>query len=89
MHYTYKTFGTCSRIIDLDINDGVVTNVRFTGGCEGNLKSIPILVDGMKADDVAKKLSGVTCGGKPTSCGDQLARAVMEAKNAELSLGKQ
>ena len=73
----------------MDINDGVVTNVRFTGGCEGNLKSIPILVDGMKADDVAKKLSGVTCGGKPTSCGDQLARAVMEAKNAELSLGKQ
>ncbi len=83
MRFSYKTQGTCSRLIEMDVNDGVITNVVFTGGCNGNLKSIPILVDGMKADDIAAKLSGVTCGIKSTSCGDQLARAVLAAKKAE------
>lgn len=83
MHYEYKTAGTCATRIEMDINDGVVTNVRFTGGCNGNLKAVPRLVDGMKADDIAAKLSGVTCGFKGTSCGDQLAKAVLAAKAAE------
>lgn len=83
MHYTYKTQNTCSTVIDLDIDGGVVTNVKFTGGCNGNLKSIPALVNGMTADEIAAKLGGITCGLKPTSCGDQLARAVLAAKEAE------
>ena len=83
MHYTYKTQGTCSTLIDLDIDGGVVTNVRFTGGCNGNLKAIPILVNGQTADEIAAKLCGVTCGPRPTSCADQLARAVLAAKEAE------
>lgn len=83
MHYTYKTQNTCSTVIDLDIDQGVVTNVRFTGGCNGNLKSIPALVNGMTADEIAAKLGGITCGPKSTSCGDQLARAVLAAKEAE------
>ncbi len=83
MHYTYKTSNTCSKVIEFDIDGGVVTNVRFTGGCEGNLKSIPVLVDGMTADEIAAKLGGITCGRKPTSCGDQLAKAVLAAKEEE------
>ncbi len=83
MHYTYKTQNTCSTLIDLDIDNGVVTNVKFTGGCNGNLKSIPALVNGMTADEIASKLGGITCGPKSTSCGDQLARAVLAAKEAE------
>lgn len=85
MHYQYKTENTCSQLIEMDIEDGVITNVKFTGGCNGNLKCIPILIDGMKADDIAAKLSGVTCGRRPTSCGDQLAKAVLSAKEAELA----
>lgn len=83
MHYSYKTQDTCSTLIEMDIDNGVVTNVKFTGGCNGNLKAIPILVDGWTADEIAAKLSGVTCGRRPTSCGDQLAKAVLEAKAAE------
>ena len=74
MEYVYKTKGTCSQLIRLDINDGIVTNVAFTGGCPGNLKAIPALVDGWTADGV-----------KATSCGDQLAKAVLAAKEAELA----
>ena len=84
MHYEYKTQYTCSTLIEMDINDGVVTNLHFTGGCNGNLKAIPILADGMTADEIAGKLSGLTCGRRPTSCGDQLAKAVLAAKEAEL-----
>ncbi len=84
MKYVYKTKNTCSTQIKLDINGGVVTNVVFTGGCNGNLKAIPILVDGMTVEEIEKKLSGITCGMRPTSCGDQLAKAVREAYNAEL-----
>ena len=85
MHYRYMTKDTCSSVIEMDIQDGIVTNVQFTGGCNGNLKAIPILVEGMAADDIAKKLRGVSCGGRATSCGDQLARAVLAAKEAEAS----
>ena len=85
MHYEYKTENTCSQLIEMDIDKGVVTNIRFTGGCNGNLKAIPVLVDGMTADEIASKLQGITCGRRPTSCGDQLAKAVLAAKEAELA----
>ena len=88
MHFDYKTKGTCSQFISLDINDGVVTNVEFLGGCAGNLKAIPALVDGWTADQIASKLKGIQCGMKPTSCGDQLARAVLAARDAELAQSK-
>ncbi|MBR6255621.1 MAG: TIGR03905 family TSCPD domain-containing protein [Clostridiales bacterium] len=83
MHYSYRTSGTCATKIDFEINDGVVTDVVFTNGCNGNLKAISKLVDGWKADDIADKLLGNTCGFKPTSCADQLAKAVLEAKSNE------
>ena len=88
MHFTYKTKGTCSQFISLDINDGVVSNVQFLGGCDGNLKAIPALVDGWTAEDIASRLKGIQCGMKPTSCGDQLARAVEAAREAELAEAK-
>ena len=76
MEYKYKTNGVCTREITFDINDGVVTNVKFTGGCNGNLKAISKLVEGMSADKIAEILEGNTCGFKGTSCADQLAKAV-------------
>ena len=79
MHYDYKTTGTCSQLISFDIDNNVITNIRFTGGCNGNLKAISILVNGMTVEEIEKKLKGVTCGQKPTSCSDQLAKAVREA----------
>ena len=79
MEYIYKTKGTCSTQIKLNIEDNVVTNVSFTGGCNGNLKAIPALVNGLTVDEIEKKLSGITCGMKQTSCGDQLAKACREA----------
>lgn len=79
MKYTYRTKGTCSRSITFDIEDGVVRNVQFEGGCNGNLKGIGAIVDGLKVEDVIDKLSGIRCGFKSTSCPDQLAQALMEA----------
>lgn len=83
MHYSYKTEGTCAREISFDINGDVITNVRFVGGCPGNLKAIPILVEGMTVDEIESKLKDVKCGLKNTSCAGQLAKAVREAYNAE------
>lgn len=83
MTYEYKTKGTCSSRITFDIDGNVVKNVKFTGGCNGNLKGIASIVDGMTVEDVEKKLSGITCGFKSTSCPDQLAKAVREAYNKE------
>ena len=80
--YTYKTFGTCSRAIEFDIDGDVVKEVRFIGGCHGNTQGIAKLVTGMKVDDVISKLRGVDCGGKGTSCPDQLARALERYKAA-------
>ena len=79
MKYTYRTKGTCSRSITFDIEDGVVRNVQFEGGCNGNLKGIGAIVDGMKVEDVIDKLSGIRCGFKSTSCPDQLSKALEEA----------
>ena len=73
MRYTYKTHGTCSRSISFDINGDIVSDISFDGGCNGNLKAVSTLVDGMTVDQIEKKLSGIECGYKGTSCGDQLA----------------
>ena len=73
MHYTYKTGGTCSTMIDFDIIDGKLHNIVFTNGCNGNLKGIASLVKGMKLEDVIERLNGIPCGNKPTSCPDQIA----------------
>lgn len=75
---TYKTKGTCSQTIDFDIVDGKVQNVKFMGGCNGNLKGIASLVDGMAVEDVINKLEGIQCGFKDTSCPDQLAKALKQ-----------
>ncbi len=83
MDYTYQTHGVCSRQITFTLKDGVLSNVRFFGGCPGNLLGIGKLVEGAKAEDVVNKLSGLRCGGKPTSCPDQLATAVRQALDAE------
>lgn len=80
MKYSYKTNGTCSSKINFDITEGVVTNVTFIGGCNGNLKGISSLVDGMKIEDVIAKLEGIRCGFKHTSCPDQLATALKNIK---------
>ena len=74
----YKTQGVCSRQIDITIEDGIIRAVKFTGGCNGNTKGISSLVVGMKAEDVVKRLRGTDCGGRGTSCPDQLARAIEE-----------
>lgn len=79
MKYTYKTKGTCSTQITFDIEDDVITNVQYTGGCNGNLKAVRSLVEGMTVEQIEKKLGGIKCGFKNTSCGDQLAKAVREA----------
>lgn len=79
MTYVYKTKGTCSSRITFDLDGDIVRNVKFTGGCNGNLKGISSIVDGMKVEDIEKKLGGITCGFKNTSCPDQLAKAVSEA----------
>lgn len=83
MQYKYKTSGTCSREIYFEIEDGKLKNVEFLGGCNGNLKGIGSLVEGMDIDDVIARLEGTTCGGKPTSCPDQLANALKAAKEAQ------
>ena len=81
MTYTYKTRGTCSRQITFDLEDGIVKNVKFDGGCNGNLKGIAALVEGKSAEEIIPVISGITCGFKNTSCPDQLAHALHEALN--------
>ena len=82
MEFSYKTRGVCSQYINFELKDGVVTNVHFIGGCNGNLKGIGALVEGMKAEDVIARVEGIKCGMKATSCPDQLAQALKEALNA-------
>ena len=82
-HYDYKTENTCSQIISLDLDGNIVHNVRFLGGCDGNLKAIPRLIEGLTVEEVESKLTGVLCGRRPTSCADQLAKAVRAAYVAE------
>lgn len=73
---TYTTHGTCSRQITINVEDGIVTDVSFVGGCSGNTQGVASLVRGMKIEDVIARLKGIRCGGKPTSCPDQLATAL-------------
>ena len=80
--YQYKTKGTCSQMIYFDLEDGKVKNVSFLGGCNGNLKGIGQLVEGMPAEEVIERIAGTTCGPKRTSCPDQLACALREALEA-------
>ncbi len=83
MKYTYKTKGTCSREIEFELENGIIKNVSFQGGCNGNLKGVSALVEGQKAEDVISRLERIKCGFKSTSCPDQLATALKEAlKNA-------
>ena len=82
MQFEYKTKGTCSQKIFFDLENGKVTNVQFLGGCNGNLKGIAALVEGMDMDEVISRVEGIRCGMKNTSCPDQLAQALKEAKNA-------
>lgn len=73
---TYKTEGTCSQLIEVELKDGVIDSVKFTGGCNGNLQGVSALVKGMKPEDVIARCKGIRCGFKSTSCPDQLARAL-------------
>ena len=81
MQYIYQTKGTCSRQIILEIEDNKIVSVEYIGGCNGNLKGISQLVKGMDIDEVIARVEGTTCGMKPTSCPDQLATALKQAKN--------
>ena len=73
---TYQPKGVCSRKIDIDMEDGIIRDVRFLGGCNGNLQGIAALVKGQKPEDVIARLKGISCNGKGTSCPDQLAKAL-------------
>ena len=78
-HIEYKTSGTCSRMVVIDLNDDVIENCSFLGGCAGNTAGVSALVKGMKVEDAINKLKGIKCGFKSTSCPDQLARALESA----------
>ena len=78
--FTYKTQGVCAREIVINIVDDVIESVKYIGGCSGNTQGVAALVKGMKVDEAIERLSGIKCGFKPTSCPDQLAKALKEAK---------
>lgn len=78
-HVAYKTSNTCSQLIEFDLtDDNKITNLKFLGGCNGNLKAISKLVEGQDAEVIETLLAGNTCGGRPTSCADQLSRAIKQ-----------
>ena len=79
MRYEYKTENTCAQVISFDIDGDIISNIEFYGGCNGNLKAISKLLDGATVGEIESKLRGNTCGRRPTSCTDQLARAVRRA----------
>lgn len=81
--YTYKTSGTCSSKIEVELDGDIIKWVKFTGGCNGNLSGISKIVEGMTVNDVVTKFTGIKCGLKQTSCPDQLSKAVQEAYLAE------
>lgn len=78
----YKTSGVCSQMIDFEVADNKVTNVKFVGGCSGNTQGVAALIEGMDVDEAIKRLEGIRCGYKPTSCPDQLAKALKQFKSA-------
>ncbi|MBE6584609.1 MAG: TIGR03905 family TSCPD domain-containing protein [Ruminococcaceae bacterium] len=75
---TYKTHGVCSRQIDIDIEDGVIIKAQYTGGCSGNTQGVAALISGMTVEEAVKRLKGIHCGPRPTSCPDQMAKALEE-----------
>ena len=79
MHITYEPKGICARKVEFDIEDGVVKNISFLGGCDGNLKGISSLLEGMPVTEAIRRMEGIRCGRKPTSCPDQLAQALKTA----------
>lgn len=79
MHYTLYPKGVCSTQIDLDVTDGKIHNLSYTDGCNGNLKALGAMCEGASAEEVIRRLSGITCGYKATSCSDQLARLLKDA----------
>lgn len=79
MTYSYRPQGVCARGITFDIEDGIVRNVKFEGGCSGNTQGVAALAEGMEAAEAIRRLSGIRCGFKPTSCPDQLAKALKAA----------
>jgi uncharacterized protein (TIGR03905 family) len=85
MRYIYKTERVCSPEISFDINDDIITNIGYTGGCDGNLQLIQKLVDGMSVTEIEDKCSGIQCGQRGTSCGDQLSKAVRKAQEAQMA----
>ncbi len=78
MTYTYRPKGVCSQLMQISVEDGIVTDLSVVGGCNGNLQGIGYLVKGMKVEDVIQRLEGIHCGKRPTSCPDQLARALKQ-----------
>ncbi len=80
--YSYKTKGTCSVRIDFDVVAGKVRDVRFIGGCSGNTQGVAKLIEGMDKDEAIARIEGIRCGSKPTSCPDQLAKALKEVENS-------
>ena len=81
-HISYSTQGTCSRQIDIEVNENnIIESVKFTGGCSGNTQGVAALVSGMSVDEAIKRLEGIKCGPRPTSCPDQLANALKSFKN--------
>lgn len=83
MSFIYKTKGTCSTTIEVELDGNVIQNVKFTGGCPGNLTAIPLLVKGMTVEEVEARVKGVKCGLKATSCSDQMCMALREALEAQ------
>ena len=78
---TYKTQGTCSSLIEVEVENGIVTDIHFMGGCNGNLQGISSLVKGMAVDEIIARLEGIRCGSRPTSCPDQLCKALRSVQN--------
>lgn len=81
MKVCYKTQGTCSSLIEVEVENGIVTDIHFTGGCNGNLQGISSLVKGMAVDEIIARLEGIRCGSRPTSCPDQLCKALRSLQN--------
>ena len=82
-HITYKTQSVCSRSIEVDVENDIITNVKFNGGCAGNTQGVASLIRGMNVDEAISRLEGIRCGFKPTSCPDQLAKALKKGKEEE------
>lgn len=82
--FVYKTKGTCARAIEVELDGDIVKSVKFEGGCNGNTKGVAVLVEGKTVDEVSNLLSGIKCGFKDTSCPDQLAKAVVAAREAQV-----